>query len=234
MKVEILRAGQRGLMHNQEFKGYPLFSNGMQGTGRPDRFGAVYVFNDDYLFPGSYVGMHPHANVEVITMMLEGKESHNDSLGHHQELNAGAVQLISSGTNIQHSGGNMSGKDNARHLQIWIAPGTSGTAPSLQLKDQSDIFMTNQWIGQVSPDGLKDTLILKQDAWIFKGLFEKGVTSYALHKKDNGIMVYILEGKINITDQAADKEDTLFITDAEKVEFEIKEDALLILIETVL
>ncbi len=82
MKVNLLNKNQRGLIENKEFRGFHLFSNGAKGTARPDKFGAVYVFNDDYLFPKSYVGMHSHANVEVITVMLEGAESHEDSLNY--------------------------------------------------------------------------------------------------------------------------------------------------------
>lgn len=98
MKITLLKAAQRGTMQHRDFKAYPLFSNGAPGTGRPASFGAIYVFNDDYLFPKSGLGMHPHANVEIITVMVAGRESHADNLGHHQEMGAGAVQLISAGT----------------------------------------------------------------------------------------------------------------------------------------
>jgi len=108
---------------------YSLFSNGAKGTARPDKFGTVYVFNDDYLLPKSYVGMHPHANVEVITVMLEGAESHEDSLDYRQQIEKGAVQLISGGTGIRHAGGNISATGDSRHLQIWIAPNVLNTTP---------------------------------------------------------------------------------------------------------
>lgn len=65
MKTAVLKAAQRGTMRHPQLTGHLLFSNGAEGTGRPDAFGTVYVFSDDYMAPGAYAGLHPHANVAV-------------------------------------------------------------------------------------------------------------------------------------------------------------------------
>lgn len=233
MTITSLPADQRGLLRNREFTGYHLFSNGARGTTRPQRFGAVYVFNDDYLFPKASVGMHPHANVEVITVMLAGWESHEDNLDYHQELEKGAVQLISSGAGIRHAGGNLSDQENARHLQIWIAPQLRDSTPSVQLKRAEANPPTNQWIGQISPDGRQGTLTINQDAWLFQGVFDKGAINYQIQEKGHGIMVYVLNGTIQVGAVTAHQEDTLFITEADAIDLLIEEAASLVLLETI-
>lgn len=78
MRINILPSEERGLLENKIFKGRTLFSNGAPGTSRPDAFGTVFVFNDDVLYP---LGIHPHKNVVIVTIMLSGTEFHRDSLG---------------------------------------------------------------------------------------------------------------------------------------------------------
>jgi redox-sensitive bicupin YhaK (pirin superfamily) len=234
MNLTVLKKSQRGFMDGHDFKGYPLFSNGARGTIRPNNFGALYVFNDDYLLPNAYVGLHPHANTEIVTIQLEGAQNHKDNFGYEQRLDAGAVQLISSGLGIQHAGGNVSEQTPARHLQIWIAPAVGDTKPTIQLKPPTVPIRQNQWESLVSPDGSDDSLRIQQNAWILRGRFEEGPIAYGLHKSGNGVMIYVLEGKILVDQTTADQEDTLFITDAETVNLLVKEPVSLVLIETVL
>jgi len=234
MNITLLKAAQRGLMQHQEFKGYPLFSNGAPGTGRPDGFGAVYVFNDDYLFPKSGLGMHPHANVEIITVMVAGQESHEDNLGYHQILPAGAVQLISAGTGMQHAGGNMSDLEDSRHLQIWVAPRRQHTKPAVQLYPAPLSAPANEWRCEVSPTGQQGSLIIQQDVWLFQGQFAPGTVRYTLQRPEHGVLIYVLAGEISLGNMSAGQEDTLFIADAPSIEITVEKDAKLMLMETIL
>ena len=234
MNLTKLSRDQRGAMVHADFRGYPLFSNGAKGTVRPDGFGAIQVFNDDYLFAGTYVGMHPHANVEVITVMLSGAETHQDSLGYQQDLPAGSVQLISSGSGIRHAGGNRSATAEAHHLQIWVAPRDRNTPPSVQLKQPPAELPPNQWLSQISPDGSRGSLTVKQDVWLQQGVFEKGPVRYQLHKKGHGVMLYVLSGDVKIGDVRVGAEDALFVTEADSLDLLIDQAASLVLMETAL
>jgi len=217
METKIIKADQRNLMSGAAFKGYHIFSNGQKGTVRPDRFGAVYVFNDDTMFPNAYLGLHPHANVEVITVMVDGEESHEDNLGYHQEIK---------------EGGNKSATKDARYFQIWISPNNLNTIPSVQLQQFDLQAQKNVWISLISPDGSNNSLTIKQNAWMLEGMFEKGTTAYQLQHQENGAMIYLLKGRIKVGEVIANQEDTLFVTGTEKIEITIEEDASLILIET--
>ena len=87
---------------------------------------------------------------------------------------------------------------------------------------------------KISPDGSDDSLTIKQDAWLFQGLFEKGNAGYQLQRKGSGVMMYILEGSIALGDSTFNKEDALFITEAEEIAMSIDDTASIVLIETVM
>jgi redox-sensitive bicupin YhaK (pirin superfamily) len=234
MKTTILKAAQRGTMRHPQLTGHLLFSNGAKDTGRPDVFGAVYVFNDDYMGPGAYAGLHPHANVEIITVMVAGRESHADNLAYQQELGVGAVQLISAGMGIEHAGGNVSKSEDAHHLQIWVAPRSHNTVPAVQLKPAPASAPRNVWQCAVSPDGRQGSLRINQDTWLMQGTFEPGPLSYAMQKADQGLLLYVLAGRLRVGEIAASQGDTLFITEADQLAAVVEEAATLVLLETIM
>jgi redox-sensitive bicupin YhaK (pirin superfamily) len=233
MKLEILPSIDRGLMENKEFKGFTVFSNGRSKTKRRDHFGSVYVLNDDFLYPGSGLGMHPHANVEIVTVMLSGTESHEDTLGIHEEYGTGDVQLISSGSGLYHAGGNTSQTDVARHLQIWVTPKTTNTKPAVAVRKQPSAPHVNDWELVVSPDGENDSLKINQNVLMYRGQFHSGNSyTYSLQKKGNGVLIYILQGEIKIDYREVKTGDTLFINDCPMLTIDSVSDAEVLLIET--
>ncbi len=233
MAIKILKPEERGLMENNVFKGHTLFSNGATDTPRPDAFGAVYVFNDDVLYPESFLGMHPHKNVEIVTIMVSGTESHKDTLGIHENYTAGDVQLISSGKGVYHQGGNVSSVEPARHLQIWIAPKTLNSKPGVTVKKtgsgQSGLSLL------VSPDAAQESLGINQDAWIYKGkLALNQKTNYQVRSSGNAVLVYLLNGTLEINTVSVTEGSTVFLTDENSIELKSKnEDSEFVLIETV-
>ena len=96
-------------------------------------FGPLRVINDDTIAAGRGFGLHPHRDMEIITVMVEGQLEHRDSLGHTALLQAGEVQRMSAGTGVLHSEIN-SGDRPCRLLQIWIEPRSSGIAPAYEQK----------------------------------------------------------------------------------------------------
>jgi mannose-6-phosphate isomerase-like protein (cupin superfamily) len=133
-KYLLLKGAERGVFGNSSFKINSVFSNGIAGTGRPDNFGSLLVFNDDIVSPEGFLGLHPHQNVEVIAVVLEGSEMQQDDKGNTFELFPDDFQLISSGSGIHHSAGNPSKIDFVRNLQIWIQPRELNTPPITQTK----------------------------------------------------------------------------------------------------
>ena len=96
-------------------------------------FGPLRVINDDTIAAGTGFGMHPHRDMEIITVMVEGQLNHRDSMGHAEVLRAGEVQRMSAGTGVVHSEVN-EGEQTCRLLQIWIEPSRAGLAPAYEQK----------------------------------------------------------------------------------------------------
>ncbi len=96
-------------------------------------FGPLRVINDDTIAAGRGFGMHPHNDMEIVTVMVEGELTHRDSMGNGEVLRAGEVQRMSAGTGVVHSEINK-GATPCRLLQIWIEPSSPGIPPAYEQK----------------------------------------------------------------------------------------------------
>jgi len=106
------------------------------------QFGPLRVFNDDQIEGDSGFPMHPHQEMEIVTMLQGGVLTHYDSVGNSGEIRPGQVQKMSAGTGIRHSEWNY-GAEPVRLQQIWFLPGQRGLPPSYAQQDYS-----------VTPDGI--------------------------------------------------------------------------------
>ena len=123
------------------------FSFGGHFDPRWTGFGPLLVINDDRIGAGQGFGMHPHRDMEIITVMVEGSLNHCDSMGHSATLSAGEVQRMSAGTGIVHSEIN-GAERHCRLLQIWIEPSRPGLPPSY---DQRAYPPTPGWTALIDP-----------------------------------------------------------------------------------
>lgn len=94
-------------------------------------FGPLRVINDDRIAPGRGFGLHPHRDMEIVTVMVDGQLEHRDSMGHGAILRSGEVQRMTAGTGLMHSEHNP-GPEPCRLLQIWIEPSRGGLPPSYE------------------------------------------------------------------------------------------------------
>jgi redox-sensitive bicupin YhaK (pirin superfamily) len=111
-------------------------------------FGPLRVINDDTIAAGRGFGMHPHSDMEIVTVMVEGQINHRDSMGHAEVLRAGEVQRMSAGTGVVHSEIN-EGDRPCRLLQIWIEPSSTGIAPSYE---QKPFAIGHAWTPLLDPE----------------------------------------------------------------------------------
>jgi len=94
-------------------------------------FGTIFAFNDDYLKPGEGFGTHPHQNMEIISILLQGKMNHKDSMGYSTTIGPGGVQIMSAGEGLFHEEYNI-GDEEVNFLQIWIQPKLQNVRPRYQ------------------------------------------------------------------------------------------------------
>jgi redox-sensitive bicupin YhaK (pirin superfamily) len=180
-------------------------------------FGALRVLNDDIVAGGQGFGRHPHDNMEIITIVLEGALEHKDSMGHAQQIVPGEVQVMSAGTGVTHSEYNPDPVNRTNLLQTWIFPAKKNVEPRYDQKAFSPAERINQLQTLVSPMDKPDPgLKINQEAWIYRTTLEAGKTlQHTLHSGQHGAYVFVIDGKITIGEQALGKRDALGISDTD-------------------
>lgn len=201
----------------------------------PERmhFGAMRVFNDDTVSPGAGFGTHPHDNMEIISIPLQGSLQHKDSSGHGGVIAPGDVQVMSAGTGIQHSEFNASASDTVNFFQIWIFPNEEGVEPRYTQRSFDLSKADGQWQLLVSPDGAEDSLWIHQDAFISRLHSAKDQrVSYRLRNPNHGVFVMVIEGQADLYEDRLNRRDAMRIIDAtEDLEIAAKAGSDLLLVE---
>jgi len=200
----------------------------------PERvnFGALRVLNDDTVEAGKGFGTHPHDNMEIISIPLEGDLEHKDSMGNVAVIKHGDIQVMSAGTGIFHSEYNKNLDRRVKFLQIWVFPSTQNVTPRY---DQITLNITdrhNKLQQVLSPDADDEGVWIYQNAWFHLGNFDKGFsTGYNLRAKGNGVYAFILKGDMTINGQSLNERDGFGIWDIESLTIKADSDAEILLME---
>lgn len=200
----------------------------------PERmnFGVLRVLNDDRVQAGKGFGTHPHDNMEIISIPLEGDLEHKDSLGNVTIIKEGDVQIMSAGTGVTHSEYNKNKDKEVKFLQIWIFPKEKNLAPRYDQISTRDIEKDNQFYQVLSPNKDDQGVWLNQDAWFHIGKFAKEKSdTYTIKKEGNGVYVFILEGEVEINDAKLSNRDGMGIWDTESIIVKATENARVLLME---
>lgn len=200
----------------------------------PERihFGALRVLNDDTVEPGMGFGTHPHDNMEIVSIPLEGDLEHKDSMGNVSVIKHGDVQVMSAGKGITHSEYNKNKDKRVKFLQIWVFPDKNNVIPRYDqiTLDISDRHNKLQQI--LSPDPDDDGVWIYQNAWFYLGKFDKGVSAdYNIKAKGNGVYAFILNGDVTIYNQQLKTRDGFGIWDTDNISLKAGSDAELLLME---
>jgi redox-sensitive bicupin YhaK (pirin superfamily) len=233
MKTELHPAKERGHAGFDWLDTYHSFSFASYFNPVREKFGCLRVLNDDTIAGGSGFDLHPHNNMEIITIMLEGALEHRDSMGNTQVINTGEVQVMSAGTGLYHAEYNHSETDLARLLQIWIFPRQKGLKPRYDQK-LFDHNTKNELYTLVAPDTKPEdaALWIHQDAYISKiNLLKDKSFDYKLRIPGNGIFIFIIEGSINAVSNELNRRDAIAITETESVFFQAVTDCEVLLLE---
>ncbi len=200
----------------------------------PERthFGVLRVLNDDAIAGGMGFGSHPHDNMEIITIPLEGELEHRDSLGSVGVIRNGDIQVMSAGSGIVHSEFNKNGDKSLKLLQIWVFPNKRNVEPRYDQITLNPKDRENRWQQIVSPNPDDDGVWIHQNAWFHIGRFKKGVSSeYTLKAEGNGIYAFVINGDATIDGQALNSRDGLGIQDANRISISADSDAEILLME---
>jgi redox-sensitive bicupin YhaK (pirin superfamily) len=226
------KANTRGVANHGWLKSYQSFS--FAGYYNPERinFGALRVLNDDIVTGGMGFGEHPHDNMEIISIPLEGELQHKDSMGNTATIKAGEIQVMSAGTGIYHSEYNSDPENPAKFLQIWLFPNKRNVTPRYDQILLNDTNKRNEFIQVLSPNADDAGVWIYQDAWFNLARFDAETTkTYNLNKKGNGVYVFVLSGEVEVNGQALETRDGLGIWDTDSFEVKAIADAEFLMME---
>jgi quercetin 2,3-dioxygenase len=233
MKTIIHRGDTRGHANHGWLDTYHTFSFANYFNQERIHFGALRVLNDDWVEGGRGFGRHPHDNMEIVTVMLEGELKHSDSMGHTQVLHENEVQAMSAGTGIFHSEVNNQPDKPVRLLQIWVFPEERNIEPRYEQKAFVPQLRKNQWQLLAGPNPGDGVMDVKQNAWFSRIDLANGTeVSYALHQKLNGVYLFVISGSVKFDgDQQLQKRDGAGIWEIDSLKLNAVENSELLVIE---
>ena len=232
MKTTLYPAKDRGHVNLGWLNSFHSFSFGQYHDPKKVHFGALRVVNDDSIAGGGGFGTHPHDNMEIVTIPLEGKLAHKDSTGNEGIISKGDVQIMSAGTGIRHSEYNASASEDAKLLQIWVFPKLKNIKPvygqkSFDIKDRK-----NKWQVVVSPEASDHALNINQDARFSLVQLDEGKSiSYQTKFKNSGVYLFVIDGEVKVNNEILQQRDALGISEMDQLKFEALKNADVLAIE---
>jgi redox-sensitive bicupin YhaK (pirin superfamily) len=234
MSTNILhKAATRGHADHGWLDSWHTFS--FAGYYEPKRiqFGMLRVLNDDIVAGGRGFGSHPHDNMEIISIPLEGSLVHEDNMGHRKVVSAGEIQVMSTGSGVFHSEYNGNADKPAKFLQIWVFPNRLNVTPrydQVRLDPSGERNTLQQVIypgpveatggaNNVDEAGKQAGTWIYQDAWFHLGIFDAGREfSYDVKKPGNGVYLFVIDGAFGFEGQRLDRRDGLGVNGIERLE----------------
>lgn len=231
MKKIIHPADERGYANHGWLEARHSFSFASWYNPEKVQFGALRVLNDDKVAPATGFSKHPHDNMEIITIPLEGKVLHRDNMGNEGIIQPGELQIMSAGRGVVHSEHNGSHDTALKLFQIWIFPDTLNVEPRYQQISILDIGR-NKFTLLVGPkDGPAEAWI-HQNAFISKGTFsDASDITYPLHDSKNGLYIMQIKGRSIVENEELNDRDAIGIWECSTVNFKIDAGSELLLLE---
>ena len=226
------KAATRGQANHGWLNSFHTFSFANYHDPERMHFGALRVLNDDTVEAGMGFGSHPHDNMEIISIPLEGDLEHKDSMGNVTMIKQDDIQVMSAGTGIHHSEYNKNKDRRVKFLQIWVFPNQKKVTPRYDQITLNDADRHNKLQQILSPNPKDEGVWIYQNAWFHLGKFDKGVsTDYQLKASGNGVYAFILSGDVTINGQLLNTRDGFGIWDVNQLSIKSVSDAEFLLME---
>ncbi|MFH1052025.1 MAG: pirin family protein [bacterium] len=232
MNQIIYRAKERGHFNHGWLDTYHSFSFAQWFDPNKMGFGLLRVLNDDTIAPGKGFGMHPHDNMEIVTIILKGSLKHRDSMGNEGIIQENEIQAMSAGTGILHSEFNPSETELCSLLQIWIKPSKFDIKPRYEQKSFNSSEKKNRFMTLVSPKKSEETMFINQNAYFSIAEINKDIKiEYSINDVNNGLFIFVIEGEININDDMLQRRDAIGIYDTSSITIQSQSKSEVLVIE---
>lgn len=231
MQYLLYPASERGLKDLGWLQSRFSFSFSSYQNPVKKSFGLLHTFNDDTVKSGGGFGLHAHANMEIISVMLQGKMNHKDTLGYSEVVEKDWVQLMSAGSGLRHEEHNV-GEEEVKFLQIWIEPKLQNISPRYQKRYFPQEKRKNQLKTIVSNEEGTEHCWINQNARLQLGWFEQNRDiPYLLNPQNKAVFVFVLEGVLSVNGQTLTSRDAIGIWDTDAFTLHTEQEASFIVIE---
>jgi redox-sensitive bicupin YhaK (pirin superfamily) len=232
MKTIFHKASERGHADHGWLNAHHSFSFADYRDLNKVHFGLLRVLNDDIVAPGKGFGMHPHDNMEIVTIPLKGQLEHRDSMGNIGVIHPNEIQAMSAGSGITHSEYNHSKTEEVNILQIWIFPKVRDIDPRYEQRIFTDADKNQKFKTIVAPVKSPDVMWINQDAYFSIGKFKAGQSvTYQIQHGGNGAYIFMIEGSATIDQQQLNKRDAIGISETDQFNISITQDAEILVID---
>lgn len=232
MKKVIHKNESRGTANHGWLQSRHTFS--FSNYYNPERmnFGALRVLNDDTVAESMGFGTHPHRDMEIISIPLEGDLIHKDNMGNTSVIESGDVQVMSAGTGVMHSEYNNNPDRKVKFLQIWIVPNKEGVQPRYDQFTLKEEDLKNRLAQVISPHTDDEGLWIHQDAWFHLGELEEGTSvSYQMKGENTGVYAFVIEGEVALNDDVLAHRDGMGIWEANMLNIKALKKSKILLME---
>jgi redox-sensitive bicupin YhaK (pirin superfamily) len=232
MKTVLHKSDTRGRTSERWLNSFHTFSFADYYNPERVHFGTLRVINDDTIAPGCGFGMHPHDNMEIVTIPLEGNLEHKDSMGNGTIIKHGEIQVMSAGTGITHSEFNPDKGQQTKLLQIWVIPNKRHVSPRYGQLSWKDYAKNNKWQQILSPYSDDAGVWIHQNAWFHIGTFDGNKEfSYSLKDKRNGLYIFVIDGTVTVENQILNTRDGYGIWETDQISFATATKSTILLME---
>jgi hypothetical protein len=231
MANHLFKASERGTKDLGWLKSNFSFSFSSYAHPLRSGFGLLRVFNDDFVAPGKGFGLHPHQNMEIISIMLQGSMNHKDSLGYTEVVHKDWVQIMSAGSGLRHEEYNV-GEDEVNFLQLWIEPKLQNISPRYQRRHFAEENRKNTLTTVVSNEEGQAHCWINQNAKISLGHFDAGQQlTYGYPTQNKCVFVFNIGRALNVNGMELGSRDALGIWDGEHVQIHCREESRFLIVE---
>lgn len=229
--IKIRKSHERGSANHGWLKSFHSFSFADYYDPKNMHFGNLCVINEDFIAAGAGFGKHPHQNMEIITYVISGALSHQDSMNNASTILPNEVQIMSAGTGVFHSEFNHEKNQETHLLQIWILPKEKEITPRYDQKSFAEDFKKNDFVLVVSGSGRDGSIQINQDAEIFVGKFSAQKTFDFVAKEGRKIWIQIVSGKISVNGKSLENGDAAAIENESEIKIIVEEKSEFLLFD---
>lgn len=188
-------------------------------------FGPLRVINEDRVAPGAGFGTHGHADMEIISVVLDGALEHKDSMGKSAVIRPGEVQIMSAGTGVRHSEYNASQTDPVHFLQIWIVPEREGLRPSYEQKAFAETERQDKLRLLGSRDGRDGSITIHRNVDLYGATLQAGKALEHDIATGRGIWVQMIRGSLSANGSDLKTGDGLAVANTPLITLNATDDA---------